>query len=139
MRYNDVKTWLTQTLTAMGVSPVPMILPGPWSSATVMDEPVDSFIVAQFGNGAGLDTEELFDNPFITIRVAGPQGDFEAAESLAWGIDSALLRINGNAMMGSAKVLFVVRSGGAPGLIDYDSADRYHFQTTYVVKTQTGL
>ena len=149
LTYADVKSWLTDALAGEGYSttlplepeakPMPLIHPGPFSLAQLQDLSPQSIVFATVGNGAGLTDENLFEQPFITIRTIGLQGDYDGAEALAMTIDRLLLAITGNAVIGATKVLYVTRSGGGPQLIDYDSSDRYHFQTTYVVRSQTGL
>lgn len=153
--YVDVEEFLKAGLAAKGYSsslpvdpeakPMPLINPGPFSTAQLQDLAPGPIVFATVGNGAGLTLEQTYDQPFITIRSIGPQGDFEAAERLALDIDRMFLAINGNAVLGQTedragtRVLYVTRSGGGPQLIDYDSSDRYHFQTTYIARSETGL
>jgi len=138
MRYSDVESFLQDGLTGLGYKPLPVFSPGP-SQLVVERKAPGSMVFATFGGGLGPTSEEHFDRPFITIRALGKQRDFTGAETLAWDIDTLLLAVDGNAIVGTAKVLYIVRTGGAPALVDHDSAERYHFQSTYIVETQTGF
>lgn len=147
--YADVKAFLTDGLEALGYSsalpvdpdekPMPRIDVGPFSLAQLQDLSPGPMIFATVGNGGGLTDEQLFEQPFITIRSIGPQGDYDLAEGLALDIDRMFLALCGNGTVGDTKVLYVTRSGGGPQLIDYDSSNRYHFQTTYIARSETGL
>jgi hypothetical protein len=153
--YADVEVFLTDGLEAKGYAstlpaqpeakPMPLINPGPVTDAALQNLSPGPIVFATVGNGAGLTLEQTYDQVFITIRAIGPQGDFEAAERLALDIDRLFLAINSNTDFGKTedragtRVLYVTRSGGGPQLIDYDRSDRYHFQTTYVARSATGL
>lgn len=138
MRYSDVESFLSAGL-ADKYEPLPAFSPGPSAILVEQKKAPGMLVFATFGAGLGTDSEEHFDRPFITIRALGPQRDFTGAESLAWDIDTLLLSVDGNRLVGTAKVLYIARTGGAPALIDHDAAERYHFQATYVVETQTGF
>jgi hypothetical protein len=147
--YADVKEFLTLGLAGLGykstlpvqpeAKPMPLIDVGPFSMAQLQDLSPGPIVFATVGNGAGLTDEYLFDQPFITIRAIGPQGDYDGAERLARDVDRLFLAIDGNGKVGNTPVLYVTRSGGGPELIDYDDSNRYHFQTTYIARSQTGL
>lgn len=157
--YADVETFLSGALKTDGYSdalpaqpqakPLPMFLPGPFSLSSLQDLSPGPIVFATVGNGAGLTLEQTYDQPFITIRSIGKQGDFDGSEAMALDIDRLLLasfpgngdlgRTEGPGGRAGTRVLYVTRSGGAPQLIDYDSAERYHFQCTYIARSATGL
>lgn len=148
LSYADVKSFIQTGLTAKGyvsgtpagpvVSTMPLIDPGPFSIASLQSLSPGPMVFATVGNGAGLVLEQTYDLVFVTIRSIGPQNDYSAAERLASDLDGLFLAINSNGLVGATRVLWVNRSGGAPQLIDYDAANRYHFQTTYITPASTG-
>lgn len=150
LTYSDVEAFLTTALEGLGYSsalpaqpdtkPMPLIDVGPFTLAQLQDLSPGPIVFATVGNGGGLTNEQAFDQPFITIRSIGPQGDYVAAERLAQDIDRLFLStFGGNGTLGTTRVLYVTRSGGGPQLIDYDSSNRYHFQTTYIARAETGI
>lgn len=150
LTYGDVRDFLTESLTALGytdanpdtnepVRTLPVVNPGPATIESLQKITPQALVFANVGNGAGLMLEQTYDQVFITIDLLGPQNDFEAAERLALDIDGALLALNGNGYIGSTRVLYVARTGGRPQLIDFDSSNRYRFQTTYITPAATGL
>lgn len=142
MRYSDVETFVRDGLTALGYGTaghpaMPAFLPGPPTIERLQKSIPNSILFLTLGNGIGLSGGEgQFDRPFITVRVIGNQNDFGYAETLAYDVDNILLAVQGNTSMGSATALYVTRTGGSPQLVDFDSADRYHFQTTYITEAQ---
>lgn len=139
MKYSDVKDFLENALTLEGYDPLPLFNPGPATTTALGQLSAGAIVFLQVGSGAGLTTENLFDRPFITVRVVGVQNDFDYAENLASFIDKTFLAVDGNAVVGEAKSLYITRTGGAPENIDFDNASRYHFQASYITETQTGL
>lgn len=149
LTFNDVKTFLTNGLTALGretlqpagAAPrtLPLFDPGPVSLTSLQKKSPGPIVFAEVGNGAGIVLENLYDQVFINIRVLGPQNDYDGAERLAYEIDRLFLSLDGNGTIGNTRVLYVARTGGAPQLIDFDESQRYHFQTTYITPAQTGL
>ena len=143
MRYSDLEAFVTAGLTAKGYGTdghpaMPLLNPGPWAMTQLYELTPNAMVFLQLGNGAGLTLEHAFDRPFITVRAIGPQNDFATAETLAYDLDNLLLAVGSNAQVGTARVLYITRSGGGPALIDLDTANRYHFQTTYITETPTG-
>lgn len=141
MRYADVESWVKTGLTNKGYGTagkpaMPMTLPGPLTIHQLWQKTPNSLLFLQLGNGAGLAKEGLFTRPFIVVRAIGKQNDFESAETLAYDVDDLMLTVDGNTTMGSALTLFIYRTAGDPQLVDYDSAQRYHFQTTYIAETK---
>lgn len=139
MRYSDIKGFVQSALTAKdygvpGGPAMPLFDPGPVTLAKLRQRSPNAMVFLQVGNGVGLRHEGIIDSPFITVRVVGPQHNYTAAETLAYDVDDILLGVGGNTTIGTAKVLFITRSGGAPMLIDFDAADRYSFQTTYITE-----
>lgn len=144
LTYSDVQSFVTAGLTALsygvlGQPPMPLIDPGPLTLPALQGLTPGTMVFLTVGNGAGLALESTYDQVFVTVRVLGPQRDYAAAEKLAQDVDRLFLAVGGSALLGTTRVLYVTRSGGGPQLIDYDSADRYHFQTTYVVPAVTGI
>lgn len=149
LTYGDVKQFLTDGLAANyetgnaagqpGVPrTMPMLHPGPVLPGLMKLTP-GPLVFATVGNGAGMVVEQTYDQVFITVRSIGPQNDYDSSEKMAQDIDLLFLRINSPAMIGSTRVLYVTRTGGAPQLVDFDEANRYHFQTTYITPASTGL
>lgn len=147
LSYSDVKTFLTDGLADLGYTDtlpaglltMPRFDPGPFSIQSILNAHPGPVLVATVGNGAGLTLEHTYDQVFITVRIAGPQNNYEGAERLAYDVDRLFLGVSSPATIGDTRVLYVVRTGGAPQLIDFDSAERYHFQTTYITPAATGL
>lgn len=150
LTFADVETFLKVGLATKGYSetlplvgddakPMPLIDPGPFAIPTLRSRTPGPMIFATVGNGAGLTLEQTYDQVFVTVRVLGPQNDYASTERLAYDIDGLFLALNANGTIGSTRVLYVVRTGGAPQLVDLDDSDRYHFQTTYITPAATGL
>ena len=139
MRYSDVYTYVSAALTAKGYGTpggpeMPLFHPGPFTIERLQSKSPGPMLFLTLGNGVGLTQESLFDRRFITVRVIGAQNNYDYAETLAYDVDNILLAVAGNTTMGTAKVLYVTRTGGAPQLVDFDKGDRYHYQTTYIVE-----
>ena len=139
LRYSDVYTHVTAALTAKGYGQqggpaMPLLDPGPFTVAKTQQRSPGPMLFLVVGNGVGLTKEGLFDRPFLTVRVIGTQNDFDYAETLAQDVDAILLGVASNTTVGTAKVLYISRSGGPPQLVDFDAGDRYHYQTTYIVE-----
>lgn len=148
--YSHVEAFIRQSLIDIGYStenpdisePVrtmPPMLPGPITSELMQKRSPQAVLMIQVGNGVGLTTEGLYDKPFITVRTIGPQTKYADAERLAFDVDLILVPVSpppGPFSMGGARVLYVTRTGGAPQLVDFDTADRYHFQATYITEAQ---
>lgn len=139
MRYSDIESFVSTGLTQLGYGTtfgMPLIDAGPSSVAALQKLSPGPILFLSVGNGAGLAKEGLFDKPFIIARVIGVQGDFGYAEDLAYAVDELLLAVDSNTKIGTAPTLYITRTAGAPQLIDYDDAGRYHFQTTYIAEAQ---
>lgn len=141
MRYNDVYTFVKNGLTAKGYGtpggkPMPTFHPGPSTIHQLWNKSPNSMVFLTLGNGAGLAKEGVFERPFIVARVIGLQMDFDGAEALAYDVDDVLLGVDGNTMVGTALTLYITRTAGSPQLVDFDAANRYHFQTTYIAEAQ---
>lgn len=139
MKFSDVQTFLTDGLTSLGYTSVPPIVPGPLTVATLQKRYPGALILVMVGGGVGLNIEQTFDRPFITVRCIGSQHDYDSAETLAKDVDGLFLALNGNATIGTAKVLWITRTGAGPEIVEWDTADRHHFQCQYIANTQTGL
>lgn len=143
MRYSDLDTYVTAGLTSLGYDPAlasfPVLSPGPATSTELNKLSTDRIIFMALGGGPGLTSENLFDRLFITSRVIGRQADYEDAEALAWALDGLFVKIDSNAVIGTSRVLSVIRSGGGPVLLEKDAATRYHFTCTYVAEASSRL
>lgn len=142
LRYADVQTYVKTGLTDLGYGvgdgpAMPAFNPGPATIQALWKKSPNSLLFLTVGNGAGQAKEGLYDRVFITARVIGRQREFDYTETLAYDVDKILLGIQSNTMMGNTLALYVTRTGGAPQLVDYDSSDRYHFQTVYITEAQT--
>lgn len=144
MRYSDVQQFVAAQLTAVfeyGVNPskpLPVFSPGPAADQIVQKAGPNALVFLTVGGGSAQGTEGLFDKPFIAVRAIGKQMDYDSAECLASDVDAILLSVSGNSLVGNANVLYVVRSGGGPLLLQQDAANRYHFSCSYIVETQAA-
>jgi len=113
-------------------NPVLEIVPGP-------DDPDTSerFIKLTRTGGVGLDLDDLFDRVDIAVEVAGAQGDYDDAESLAFEVDRFFLRHEMGRMSG-ARLLSFTRGGG-PSALRVDDAQRHHFVCSYTAHVQSAL
>lgn len=90
-------------------------------------------IVASMTPGPGQGVDGTTDMTGLTLRVVGPQGDYVAAEDLAWAADRTIRR-DESGPWGYRRVQSVRRNGGGPSLDQFDPhSGRTHFVTTYVV------
>lgn len=140
MRYSDIQPFVQAALTEKGYGTpggpaMPYFDPGPLveKKLNIVPGPILFLVV---GNGIGLAHEDLFDIPFITVRVTGAQNDYGYAETLARDVDDILLTVGGSTTIGTLYTLFITRTGGAPQLIDFDAAERYSFQATYIAEVK---
>lgn len=136
--YNDVYTYLSDRLTNAkdyAAADLPLFNPGPPTIAKLQQITPNAMVFLTVGNGIGYAKEGVYDRPFIVCRVIGKQNDYDYAEKLAHDIDSVFFGVQ-NAAMGSTRTLYVTRNA-PPQLVDFDAADRYHFQTTYIAEAQT--
>lgn len=143
MRYADVRDYVQIGLSAKGYGeknkPMPVLAPGPSDNLLLQKLTPNAMAFLTLGDGRGFTTELLFDQPFIRVRAIGAGNDFENAETLAYDIDTVLCSVDGNTQIGSVLALYVTRAGGAPALLQQDTADRYHFTCTYITETESGL
>lgn len=144
MRYSDVETFVSAALVDLGYAlddpTSPVLNPGPPTTPELLKLSPNRLVFLFLGNGAGLTTEGLYDRVFLSVRTIGRQEDFTDAENLAYQLDNILLTATeaGPIVMGTARVLYVTRTGGAPALLEKDAADRYHFSCSYLIETKTG-
>lgn len=142
LRFSDVEAYVKGGLTAAPLSygtpskPAPHIAPGPSGLARLVRKFPGPILYLTVGNGTGLTTEALYDQPFITARSIGKQNDYDFAETLAGDVDRLLLDVVNGTSMGAARVLYVTRTGGAPQLVELDDGERYHFQCTYIAEVK---
>lgn len=137
LTYSDVETFVKAGLTSKGYGTaghpaMPYFDPGPVTIQALYKKSPNAMVFLTVGNGIGLAHEGLYDRPFITTRVIGPQSDYAAAEALAQDLDALLLAVETEAV-GSSRTLYVTRNA-PPQLVDFDNANRYHFQTTYIAE-----
>lgn len=124
-RFADVKAQLA----GVGAE----VRPGP--PGYVPDLPQGGIVVASILPGPGQGTDATTDIGALTIRVVGPQGDYDATEDLAWACDRALRR-DDTGPWGLRTVAYCRRQGGGPGLDHYDiAARRWHFTSSYLIES----
>lgn len=141
MRYSEIRDFVNAGLTALGYGDnvtleMPQFDPGPVTAPQLLAKYPGPVIFLTIGNGVGLTTEDLFDQPFFTVRVVGAQNDYDYAEKLALDVDNIMLAVGSNTVIGETLTLRISRTGGPPQLIDYDSGQRYHWQNTYIAETK---
>jgi len=94
-------------------------------------------VMITIGGGAGLDSEDVFDQPSIQIRSCGNQMDYNTAEQLAQDLDRAMYALGPSTTLPNGKrSLTVSRTGGGPALLLRDDAGRYHFTCSYIWEVQ---
>lgn len=135
IRYTDLQPWVAAKMVALGHTDV-LWVPGPPTATRLMQKTPNAFILLSIGNGAAPTTELLFDQPFILARVVGRQNDLASAETLAFDLDKVLLSVDQKTLIGTANVLSIWRTGGPPGQVSFDDAERYQYQTTYIAEAQ---
>lgn len=148
LTFADVKDYVVEGLTALGYTEsavpnsaeppkrMPAIHPGPFGIERLVRVYPGPVLFLVVGNGAGLETEGLYDQTFVTTRSIGVQRDFAYSEALAHDVDRLLLDCVNGKTMGDARVLYVTRTGGSPQLVELDAGERYHFQTTYIAEAK---
>lgn len=149
LTYEDVKTFLHEGLAVKGYSEalpdvgqpqsMPLFDVGPSSLSQLQTLSPGSMVFATVGNGAGLILEHSYDQVFVTLRSIGLPGDYNQAERLAYDLDVLMNQVDSPRLIGTTRVLWIVRTGGSPQLVDKDNGDRYHFQATYITPAMTGL
>ena len=137
--FSDVRTFVSEGLTAKGYGTgtgpaMPFFHPGPPTIQALYKKSPNAIVFLTVGNGTGLTVEDVYDRPFIVVRVLGVQNNYDYAETLTHDLDALFLSVQ-NAMLGGTRTLYVTRNA-PPQLVDYDSADRYHFQATYIAEAQ---
>lgn len=145
MKFSDLSTFVTAGFVALGYTPAsmdgsfPLLDPGPPSMPSLLRLAPGRMVFLTLGGGAGLTTELLYDRIFISARVIGRQNDFADAEQLAAQLDKMFLQVDSPRKIGTARALYITRTGGAPSLLEKDASDRYHFSCSYITETKTGL
>lgn len=139
LTYSDALAFVQAGLTAKGYGvgsgpAMPAFHPGPPNLVKLHTKVPHGLVFLTVGNGVGLTREGTYDKPFITVRVLGRQNDYDYAQSLAFAIDGLMLDVE-NGTVGTTRTLYITRNA-APQLVDFDSADRYHFQTTYIAEAK---
>lgn len=135
MRYSDLQPWAKAAMDGLGHTDV-LWVPGPPTASRLMQKTPNAFILLSIGGGAAPTHEMLFDQPFILARVVGRQNDLTSAETLAFDLDRVLLSVDRKTLIGTANVLNIWRTGGPPGQVSFDDAERYQYQTTYITEVQ---
>lgn len=143
MRYADIEAFVTAGYEALEYDQsdpsFPVIDPGPPTNTENLKLSSDRIVFLGLGGGPGLASEELTDRIFISAHVIGQQNDYADAENLAWQLDTMLLQVCSNSVIGNATALYITRTGGSPTLLEKDAAERFHFTCSYLVETGTGL
>lgn len=123
---------IEQLLRAAGLGTDVAVYAGP----QIPDDP-GPMLVITFRPGPGFTVTGLFDQLTFQVRTIGPQGDYAAAELLAWQVDRALTaRRDGPTHIGDAYATEITRNGG-PGADREDDAWRTHFVCTYAAEVET--
>lgn len=107
--------------------------PGP----SLPDVP-DGFVLWSRYGGPGESLEGVLDDIAWQVRVAGPQNDYDLAETVADLLDHSLLSMYSQ-HVGGVYVTRVQRVGGAPSVLMVDDADRTHFVCSYNIETELAL
>lgn len=137
--YSDVRDFVSAALTAKGYGSaghpaLPTFHPGPPTIQALYKQSPNALVFLTVGNGIGTLKEGLFDQPFIVVRVLGLQRNYDHAETLAHDLDEILMAVE-TQMVGNTRTLYITRNA-PPQLVDFDSADRYHFQATYIAEAK---
>ena len=142
LRFSDVKSYVSDALVALGTygdtsdTQFPVIDPGPPTDQLMKLSP-NRLIFLTIGAGAGFTTEQLYDRPFISARVLGLTRNYQDADNLALDLDKILTDVVKNTVIGTAKVLYITRTGGRPTLYSYDASERYNFTCSYITEAKT--
>jgi len=111
---------------------MPTFTPGPSADIDATDIAPEALVIITLWPGGGLDSEEVFDRAGVQLRTVGPQMDYTGSEQLAQDCDRAMLSIDQSQHINGKWTLSIVRSGGAPALVQKDDGDRYHFYCNYI-------
>lgn len=142
--YSDVEEFVSTGLRARGYGsddgpPMPLLDPGPGADLQLQKRSPNAIVFLTIGDGRGFTTEQLYDQVFIREHVVSRQGDFAGGELLARDVDRILCAVDGNAMVGAARALYITRAGGSPALLTRGVDDRYHFTCTHITETESGI
>lgn len=88
--------------------------------------------------GPGLTMDWAIDQPIVSLRCVGRQRDPEDAQLFADAVDAMMLT-GSSVTVGSLRVLYVARTGGAPTHITTDRSRRAHYSCSYVIPVASGL
>jgi hypothetical protein len=136
LAYSDVVALLEPSLAAMGYGTselaMPYFAPDPADNPVAQDQSPTSMVIINLTPGAGLDSEQVFDQAGLYIRTIGDQNDYDGAEKLAQDCDRALIAIDTSQKINGKHTLSIQRAGGAPALLLQDDGDRYHFTGNYI-------
>lgn len=132
--YDNMKNYVSAGLTTLGYTKLPAFSEGPASDGQVQKISPQSIVFLTVGGGATDSTEGLFNQPFVSVRCAGPQGNPAQARQLMQDVDRILTSISGNTDVDGVLVLRCSRSGGLPILIMLDNANRSHWTCSYIVE-----
>lgn len=134
LTYAELRVWLLEQLADLGHEPE--FTPG---RPDEDEDVVDTAIAARRFPGPGLTLEYTYDRQGWYFDVAGQQGDYTSAETLAFALDKILLAVDSPRRIGSVRVLSWQRAGGAPEMLGVDNADRWHAGCSYVATVQSGM
>ena len=132
LSYTDVQTFISNYLTNIGYTPLPVFDPGPGVTVDAIDKAPNQLVILTLTAGASLDAEQVFDRPAVQVRSIGPQLDYLNAETLAQDIDKAMVAVDQSQYINGKWVLSILRTAGAPQLLLKDDGDRYHFTCNYI-------
>lgn len=136
LTYSDVKTFLTASLEPAYADAMPVINPGPTADQDMQDISPDRLVLVAMQAGLGMDGEELFMRPVVSIRSIGAQGlidpAYTDAETLAFAIDKALIAVDSSQFINGKWTLSIMHATGTPSLLMHDDAGRFHFLCNYI-------
>lgn len=135
--FEDLRDWTWHQLSAgLQYTRKPVFDPGPWTDTSLQKIGPNELVFLDIGGGTSRTVEGVFRRVFLNVRVAGRQQSYDSARDLAYDIHRVFLAVDHNTTIGTAKILGITQAGGEPAVISKDTADRYHFNCSYVVEEQ---
>lgn len=123
---------IEQLLRDAGLGSAVAVYGGP----AIPDDPGPMLVVA-FRPGLGFTVDGLFDALTFQVRTVGPQGDYDAAQTLAWQVDRALTAHRDEPLYVGDAFATRIGRGGGPAADRTDDAWRTHFVCTYSAEIET--
>lgn len=102
------------------------------------DQPNGFVVVLSVDGGLGLQLDGVLDNWGWQVKTMGDQNLYDDAETLAHDIDKILMSwVSGK--QDGVHVASIVRVGGPPQHLEFDSAERTAFVCSYLFDVESGL